>query len=442
MSGTQQHEWKRLNVDGLIELSVAFSTDPVACACVRAITSRLLNSGIVFTNQTYTKIASNDFQTHLNVHFVKFVRDLITQITIQGFACYVVDNTVPRVIPIGACDVRYRLNPDTYVIELSCFKEEVVDDTVFMLIEAEPDINGGVISAMSSYYTSRMFKDSCIRNALTADALAARPPVYTYTNTDQSFDDRDLERVGEIDGLRASVQKDSLMTRNKVHMSVHERQEQLVGLLNRKTLNGRENEEDYRTDPLTKLHNYDYNLQYNFQPVVPLPLDARVCPAPQAQSRRDLMAIFESTSRMACICFGINGESIGLNAHGNTHASADTIQQANQVTTATVNKFKATVSPVLVDIYRLIWGTAAEHDSDEPEVHPHMKITKSASDITVVFPSTIPQSTMEKLFVSQVLKYDAYKNYLHGSLQIPMADMEQTYSFEEVNGGSAPKVRT
>jgi hypothetical protein len=104
MSGTQQHEWKRLNVDGLIELSVAFSTDPVACACVRAITSRLLNAGIVFTNKTYTKIASSDFQTHLNVHFVKFVRDLITQITIQGFACYVVDNTVPRVVPIGACE--------------------------------------------------------------------------------------------------------------------------------------------------------------------------------------------------------------------------------------------------------------------------------------------------------------------------------------------------
>jgi hypothetical protein len=260
--------------------------------------------------------------------------------------------------------------------------------------------------------------------------------VYTYTSTDQSFDDRDLERVGEIDGLRASVQKDSMMARNKVQLSVHERQEQLVGLLNRKTLNGRENEEDYRTDPLTKLHNYDYNLQYNFQPVVPLPLDARICVAPQAQCRRDLMAVFENTSRMACICFGINGESIGLNAHGNTHASADTIQQANQVTTATVNKFKSLVSPVLVDIYRLIWGTADEVGDNEAEAHPQ---AKTATDITVVFPSTIPQSMMEKLFVSQVLKYDAYKQYLHESLQIPIADMEKTYSFEEVNGGSAPK---
>jgi hypothetical protein len=253
-SGHQRNEWKRMNVDGLLELNVAYATDPVATACVKAIASRLLSSGIVFTNRTYTKIASGDFQSHINVHFVKFVRDLITHISVQGFACYVVDNNIPRMIPNGACDIRYRLNPDTYTVQIACFKDETMDESVYILVESEPDVNGGVVSCMSAYYTSRMFKDSCIRNALTADALAARPPVYTYTNTDQSFDERDLEGVGEIDGLKASIQRDNLLTRNKLHMTVHERQEQMVGVLNRRALNGKEDGDEYRTDPLTKLH--------------------------------------------------------------------------------------------------------------------------------------------------------------------------------------------
>ncbi len=284
----------------------------------------------MFTNRGYTKVASSEFQTHINTHFVKFTRDVIVQISVQGFACYIVDNTVPRVLPVGAVDIRYRLNPDKYVIELACFKEEVLDDTVYVLIEAEPDVNGGVTSAMSSYYTTRVFKDSCVRNALVADALRARPPVYTTTNTDQSFDERDLDGVGEIDGLRASLQRDNLLSRNKIQMSVHERQEHLVGMLNRKTLSAKDDDDSFRTDPLTKLRNYDYGIGFAFQPVVPLALDSQVCSAPVAQSRTDLVHIFENTARMACICFGVNGESIGM-ASSNSHASADSVQQMNQV---------------------------------------------------------------------------------------------------------------
>lgn len=439
-SGTQLGQWKRLDVNGLLELNVAYNTDPVASACVKAITTRLLSSGIVFTNRGYTKVASAEFQAHVNVHFVKFVRDLITQISVQGFACYIVDNTVPRVVPVGACDVRIRLNPDKYVLELACFKDEVVDDSVYILIESEPDINGGARSAMSAYYTSRVFKDSCIRNALVADALRARPPVYTTTNTDQSFDDRDLEHVGEIDGLRASIQKDNLLSRNQVHLSVHEKQEQLVSKLNRRTLNAKAEDETYRTDPMTKLPNYDYNITYAFQPVVPLPLDARVCAAPQATSRTDLVALFESVARMACVCFGVNGDSIGLTV-SHAHSSADSLAQYNQVTLGTVNKFKSIVSPVLVDIYKLIWAPPDDanasdaRDPDADSVRPDA-ITPaakgSADDITVLFPATIPASTMEKLFLTQILKYDAYKTYLHDSMQIPVRDMNPTYEFPEV----------
>jgi hypothetical protein len=442
----QATEWKRLNADGLIELNVAFNTDAVAGACVKAVASRLLGSGIVFTNKSYNKIASGEFQSHINLHFVKFIRDVIAQISVQGFACYIVDNTVPRALPIGACDLRYRLNPDTYVIDLACFREEVPDESIFIIVESEPDLNGGVVSAMSAYYTSRMFKDSCIRNALTADALNARPPVYTYTQTDMAFDERDLEGVGEVDGLKASIQRDNLLTRNKVQMTVHERQEHLVGILNRKTLNARDEEDNYRTDPLTKLQNYDYNLKYTFQPIVPLPLDARICSAPQASSRPDLMTVFTNTAHMACVCFGVNGESIGLTST-KTHASADYVQTANLVTLGTVSKFKNLLSPMLIEIYKLIWGASEDEDAgDEAEAAQSDRSgggTTKADDITVIFPATIPSSTMEKLFLTQVLKYDAYKHYLHESLQIPVSNMEKTYEFKEppepVDPGQAAK---
>ena len=437
MQANQQNQWRRLNVNGLLELNVAYNTDPIAGACVRAITTRLLSSGIVFTNKGYTKVASNDFQAHVNTWFVKFVRDVILQISLLGFACYIVDNTIPRVLPIGAVDVRYRINPDKYVVELACFKDEVVDDTVYIIVESEPDVNGGVCSPMAAYYTSRMFKDSCIRNSLVADALRARPPVYTTTNTDQAFDERDLEGVGEVDGLRASLQRDNLLARNKVQMSVHERQEQLVGMLNRKSLNGKEEEDGFRTDPLTKLRNYDHGMNFSFQPVVPLALDTHVCVVPQAQSRTDLVPIFENAARMACVCFGVNGESIGLKANA-MNASANAVQQHNQVTLGTVNKFKSLISPILVEIYKLIWATPADADdaeAEEPEINPDAKSSKD--DITVLFPSTIPSSVMERLFLSRILKYDAYKTYLHDSLHIPVNDMVATYTFEDADEGMA-----
>ena len=200
-------------------------------------------------------------------------------------------------------------------------------------------MNGGIVSPMTAYFSSRIFKDTCVRNALVADALRARPPIYTTTSTDNAFDERDLEHVGEIDGLKASMQANNMLSRNKIQMSVHERQEELVGMLNRRTLNAKDSDKNFRTDPLTRIQNYDYNIDFNFHPIVPLALDTTVCAVPQAQGRGDLVSIFDNVARMACVCFGVNAESIGLNA-GSSHASADAIQQSNQVTLSTVHKFK------------------------------------------------------------------------------------------------------
>ena len=97
-------------------------------------------------------------------------------------------------------------------------------------------------------------------------------------------------------------------------------------------------------------------------------------------------------------------------------------------------------------IYKVIWG--ADVESEEEEVSRSVDAEdddiaaeaqalvarsrkKQADEITVVFPSTIPSSQMEKLFLSRILKYNAYKAYLHESLQIPERDMEATFTFEE-----------
>ncbi len=107
-----------------------------------------------------------------------------------------------------------------------------------------------------------------------------------------------------------------------------------------------------------------------------------------------------------------------------------------QVTLGTVNKFKSLLAPVLVDIYKLIWATP-DKDEEERELDPDA--ASSADEVTVLFPSIIPSSTMEKLFLSQILKYDAYKTYLHDSLHIPVRDMEKTFSFEEGQAAPAQK---
>ena len=102
--------WTRLDASAVQQLYVAFTSDGIAPACLRAIVSRLLASGILFTSKAFSKTTDQAFQTHINHFFTKFVRDALLQLTVCGFAFFVIEDSIPRVIPLGLADIRWRIN--------------------------------------------------------------------------------------------------------------------------------------------------------------------------------------------------------------------------------------------------------------------------------------------------------------------------------------------
>ena len=428
--------WTRLDASTIQQLYTSFITDGIAPACLRALESRLLASGILFTSKDFSKTTDQAFQTHINHFFTKFVRDALLQLTVCGFAFFVIEDSIPRVIPLGLADIRWRINTRKFTIDMAVFREgeEHPDPNIFAVIENTVDSSGNPLSCMSSYLRSRQLLDSFVRNALTADALNARPPIYTTQVTDAVFDERDMANVGEVDGYKASHVGADMRNRTRLAVGTHAYNEDLVRMMNTRPP---EVVQDERTDKQTGLPNYDANSAEVSQTVIPLPLDTKPVDVPRATARADIISISQHYENLACVAFGVNQESIGANLRVGAAGSADALEKANLVTAETTARWARLFEPILIKIYETVWGDnhveeedeAAEEET-ETEQQPRRKKKKVEtmpnSDIAVVFPSTLSSSMVERLFVSRVLSYPAYCRYISNVLQFPTSSFEKT----------------
>jgi hypothetical protein len=402
--------WRRLDTSYVWQLWQAFVSDPVCSACLKALDTRLLSAGIVYTNSDYSEVASTEFQTHINVHFSRFVKDALVQMNILGFCFFYIDQEIPRVIQIGTADIRYRVNTDTFSVEIGVFRNnaDVPDENIFALIDTLPDANGQLLSPMVSYYRSRILQDSFIRNAMTADYLNALPPIYTIASTDRVFSERDIAQISEVDNMHASLTNDNMRARTSLRLTDHQLNENIVRSLNNQNT---PQQQARRVDTTTGLKNFDADMQMQMQSVIPLPLDARVASAPRATARSDIVSIIVHIESLACVAFGVNIESIGLATRGGGHLGAETLQQVNAVTFNTCQRWYSIFQPVLINVYNLIWGSSTK---------------KNANDLTVLFPSMIAPMVVEKLYTSNVLTHKAYTDYLHTNYRLPIRSFEKT----------------
>lgn len=387
------------------QLISAFTTDSMAPACTRAIENRLLSSGILFTSRDYSRRASEEFQAHINHHFVRFVRAALQAVSICGWCFFLVEDNIPRVLPPGLADVRWRINNETFTIEMAVFRpgENEPAEDVYSIIDTTIDWQGNVDSIMAGYLRTRSLYDAFLRNALQADRLNACPPVYTTTQTDQVFDERDITNTGEVEGLRARLVGTELNTRARLAVNAHDYNESIVRTLNTRSADALRRE---KTDARTGIANYDADLAEAPQPVIPLPLDTRVAPAPRATARADIVAILKHFETLCCVSFGVNSESVGADVRSGGHLGAQTLERINIVTSETTQRWARLFEPTLVQIYKLIWGADDEDDAKVDEV-------------TVVFPSTLPGGTIERLYASKVLSHAAYVSYMGQVIQLP-----------------------
>jgi hypothetical protein len=396
--------WRRVDVTLMRQLYDAFNTDSMAPSCARAIENRLLSSGILYTSRDYSTRASEEFQAHINVHFVKFVKEALIQLLIFGFCFFVVENDVPRVLPFGMADARWRVDPDKLRVELGFFRpnSEEPDESVFSIVDTGVDANGMLTSVMASYLRTRSLHDSFVRNALQADRYNACPPVFTFTQTDAVFDERDIANTGEVESLRAKMVGTDMNIRARLNVNTHKYNEAMVRELNARPPDAIRAE---RTDKATNLANYDAGAVDEMQPIVPLPLDARVAPAPRAQARTDIISIIKHFETLACVAFGVNAESVGADVRAGGHLGAATLERTNLVTTETTLKWGRLFEPTLTKIYDLVWG--------------------DVRDVTVVFPATLPASLIDRLYEKRVLSHQAYTAYMAQVVQLPATAFEQ-----------------
>ena len=387
--------WRRLPLDGFKALQTVYYSDPVCCACLHIIENKLLSSGIVFTKKDFSVSAAEEFQQHINNHFVLFCKEALVQLNIYGFCFFYIDKDIPRIIQLEIADVRFRVNTDLFCVELGVFRNnsDVPDESIFQIIDQIVDPSGLPRSNTASYYRNRILLDTFIRNAVVSDTLNSCPPVYTSTNTNSVFADTDIAGIEEIENLRSSLVNNGIQQRNKSTISQHAQNEHIVRMLNAAR-------PDERVDKNTGLKHYDAGDNFPTQQIIPLPNDARTVQAPRAVPRTDLHLIMVQTEQLACVSYGVNLESVGLGRAGG-HVSADSLQLQNQLTDATIAKWQRLFTPVLLSVYDVIWG------GDD------------GAGMTVLFPSTMPHQLLDKLYALGILKHTAFIGFLHERYKLP-----------------------
>jgi hypothetical protein len=410
--------WRRVDRGMMAQLQVAYVSDSMAPACVRAIENRLLSSGILYTKKDYSLRPSDDFQSHINQHFVTFVGQALRQLTVMGYCFFLVDDNIPRVIPLDMADVRFRINTDEFRVEMGIFKadEDKPRDDIYSIIDTPVDTNGQMQSVMSSYIRTRSLYESFMRNALQADRLNACPPIYTQTQTDHVFDERNIMNTGELENAPridpVSLIGSDVNARLRINVNAHTVNERFVRALNSRTA------EDMRlekTDQGTGLAHFDSTMDDLKQPILPLPLDARIASAPRPTARTDIVSLMKHFETLACVAFGVNSESVGADVRSGGHLGAQTLDRASVVTQETTQKWSRLLEPTLVEVFKLVWG--------------------EEEDITVVFPSTLPSATIEHLYTARVLSHQSYISYMSKTVQMPAKAFEK----QDYRGGEELK---
>lgn len=437
-SGANQLQWRRVDSDAIHTLYNTFVSDPIAQPCYHALENRLLASGILFTTKDYSVVASEQFQNHIDTHFVNFVKEALRQLIVMGFCFFYIENDVPFVIPLGLADIRYAVDKYNFKIHMAVFREgeNMPAQNIYSIIEHTVTPDGSIVSTMATYLRVRSIADCFMRNAMVADQLNAQPTIYTMSATDAVFDERDIHGIGEVDGLRASLTQKNMQTRAKLAVNSVDYNQSLVN-----ALNASGEAKLIKIDQSSGLPHFDADLQLDGQRVVPLPLDARVASAPRAQARADIVSIMAHYESLACVVFGVNSESIGANLRSGGHLGAATLERVNLVTHESTQRWSRIVEPALLKIYNVIWGGTDEEEEMVNEETMFQKTTKK--DITVVFPSTLPRDFIERLYNMRILKHSAYTKYLGQILQMPVSNFEKDHRGEmaQPNNGQQTKLR-
>ena len=336
----------------------------------------------------------------------------------QGFACFFVDaaRSVPVCVPPLAAAYGVATEQKLFRRRMGMFRDgcSEPDPRALFSVLTWPSVAGEPASSVASYRREHAFRSMVELNTAIADGQAARPLIYTTMSSDAAFDRRHVYRgVQDAQGsardatlhlrsagldagdLYAGAHADSLRMMNDfnaAHAGSIAQQQRLAQDLNRGVLDPR----NVRIDPLSGLPVFDANISrdagggYN---VVPLPVDSKVEATVLPSSRRDLVALLDHIALSASFTTGVPPAVMGMQR---AHAS-DRVADEAQLRSA-LALLKNTLESCLLDVYVALWG--------------------EKKNLGVTFPSFQDTNSIEKLYASGVLEWEAYCQYTCSRLGI------------------------
>ena len=432
-------EWRPVSSSAIAELWAVFRTDAAAQACRNALVARLLGGGIVFVDSSGSA-ADAKFQDHVRKHFLPFARDVLDSLLVQGFSGFFVDSRskIPICVPDGIVSYGVRIDPVNLRRSMHLFRPGTAepDTRAMFVVDSWPSPSGVPVSSASSFRRAHAFRGMVELNTAIADYTAARPLVYTASDSDKAFDRRHVYRdafaaaegasrhtlilrdVAEFGGGGAGIAeahertKEMLAGMNdaaregaadheKALRRAGEQQQRLAADLNA----GRLDPRSVRLDPTSGLPVFDSSLSrsredgYN---VIPLPLDTTVQATIAPTSRRDLVPILTTTTQTACMSFGMPAAALGLPGTG--HASER--ESARETVRTTTARYRMIIEDALKLCFVAMYG--------------------AKNGLSVSFPSCdTSYEEMAELFEKDVVTYSAYQKSLVDNGVCSLKDLEK-----------------
>ena len=216
------------------------SRNTTLAACVSIIRSRILGPGFRFVNLDGKK-PDESFDRHVRKHFLPFAEKALESLLVQGFCVYGVRPRNEKTfypVPYVVCREAYEIEVfrDKAEERVRLVKSDEHERRKFhVFVDAIPGPDGKPTSRVSNVAHIVNYAEELEKHDLQAYAVRSKPPVLTKTQTDNSFDSRDVIS-GAVPGLRAQDESDNMEIRNKITIQQFRQQQDLIATLNKERI--------------------------------------------------------------------------------------------------------------------------------------------------------------------------------------------------------------
>lgn len=371
-------------------------TNATAGACCGYLNSRLLGMGFKYvSSEGY--VESDEFSKHIKKFFVKFAKDALEALLVQGFVVY---SLMPRykgnahmpypfVHSIGQYKIEKSYNRHGYPTLVAASANERGSRLRCFTMDLPTD-EGFLTSRLSLVSKQITYLDELEKNDIQAYSIRARPPVLTKNKTDIAFDSRDVIG-GAIPGFRASEEEGNQGVRNQITVAQFKQQQELIRTLNEHRINTSSSFWTNKDDPSRladrlQAESSDYTPRF-----VPLPNDADVCKFDLPEEKKDLVHIQKYVKGQICMGMGVPEHFISPSGTG-AGFGEKSMRLSNEYMRMSISPLKEAIDSLMVLIYH-------ECFSDDDKNH---------HEVECYFPSTQNSEMMLELYKNKLISKETF----------------------------------